>query len=115
MYLAIQNYCEELTKKFGTISQDRKKLLQQISRYVISKQKENKQINLVYICTHNSRRSHFGQIWSKVTSDYYGIMNVNTFSGGTEANRKKSFWKAYFQSNKLFVGMQIKSYSILGK
>src|SRR6185312_3637888 len=32
-----------------------------------------------------SRRSHFGQIWAKVASEYYQTKNVNTFSGGTEA------------------------------
>ncbi|MDG0974071.1 MAG: protein-tyrosine-phosphatase [Crocinitomicaceae bacterium] len=37
------------------------------------------------MCTHNSRRSHFGQIWAAVAADYYGIENVITYSGGTEA------------------------------
>lgn len=40
---------------------------------------------MVYVCTHNSRRSHFGQIWAHVAADYFGIENVHTFSGGTEA------------------------------
>ena len=39
----------------------------------------------MYICTHNSRRSHFGQIWAAVAASYYGISHVRTFSGGTEA------------------------------
>lgn len=82
---AIQTYCTGLTKEFDTISQERKKLLRRISDYVISKRRENKTVNMVYICTHNSRRSHFGQIWSKVASEYYGVKYVNTFSGGTEA------------------------------
>ncbi len=43
-----------------------------------------KVINLVYICTHNSRRSHFGQIWAQVAAHYYNIPNVYSFSGGTE-------------------------------
>ena len=40
---------------------------------------------MIYICTHNSRRSHFGQIWAHVAADFYNISKVNTFSGGTEA------------------------------
>jgi protein-tyrosine phosphatase/arsenate reductase len=39
----------------------------------------------MYVCTHNSRRSHFGQIWAAVAASYFGIENVQTFSGGTEA------------------------------
>ncbi|HRD39757.1 MAG TPA: protein-tyrosine-phosphatase, partial [Bacteroidia bacterium] len=45
----------------------------------------NKPIHLIYVCTHNSRRSHFGQVWAQVAADYYQIENVSTFSGGTEA------------------------------
>ena len=39
----------------------------------------------MYVCTHNSRRSHFGQIWGAVAAAYYSIENVITYSGGTEA------------------------------
>jgi protein-tyrosine-phosphatase len=40
---------------------------------------------LIYICTHNSRRSHFGQIWAATAAEYYGISNVESYSGGTES------------------------------
>ena len=43
-------------------------------------QKQNK---YTFICTHNSRRSQFTQVWAKIISDYYGF-NINSFSGGTE-------------------------------
>ena len=33
----------------------------------------------------NSRRSHLSQIWAQVAAEYFGISNVETFSGGTEA------------------------------
>lgn len=85
MYPAIRTYCNDLTSEFIAISRDRKALLEKISVYITEKQKGNKQVNLVYICTHNSRRSHFGQVWAKVGAEYYNIKNINTFSGGTEA------------------------------
>ncbi len=85
MYQAIKTYCTELTSEFSAISKERKVLLEKISAYITQKQKDNKPVNLVYICTHNSRRSHFGQVWAKVAADYYGVQNINTFSGGTEA------------------------------
>jgi arsenate reductase len=40
---------------------------------------------LNFICTHNSRRSHLGQIWGAVAATLYEIPKVTTFSGGTEA------------------------------
>lgn len=85
MYLSIKKYCDELISEFKLIPENRKQLLEKISEYILLKRKENKEINLVYICTHNSRRSHFGQIWANVAANFYGIKNVHTFSGGTEA------------------------------
>jgi protein-tyrosine phosphatase/arsenate reductase len=85
MYPKIKNYCAELVTKFDQIPPERKQILETISFYIREKRNENKQVKLVYICTHNSRRSHFGQVWAKVASDYYAVKNVNSFSGGTEA------------------------------
>lgn len=71
--------------EFDTIPIDRKALLDKITQYIRNKKEQNKPINLVYICTHNSRRSHFGQVWANVAANYYKINNVNSYSGGTEA------------------------------
>ena len=75
---------ELLVANFASIPADRKILLQKISSYIKGKLKEGKIPQLIYICTHNSRRSHFGQIWGKVAAEYYGLPSVKTFSGGTE-------------------------------
>ena len=40
---------------------------------------------LVFICTHNSRRSHLSQVWAQVGAAVHGLDGVHTFSGGTEA------------------------------
>ncbi len=85
MYSSISNFCDGLSGEFQNIPQQRKETLEKISAYIIKKQSIHDPANLVYICTHNSRRSHFGQVWAKVASEYYKIDNVNTFSGGTEA------------------------------
>lgn len=37
-----------------------------------------------FICTHNSRRSHFSEILFRTAALFYGLNNVQTFSGGTE-------------------------------
>lgn len=85
MIPAIKIYCDHLTQNFDSISSDRKILLDKITAYIKSKQKEHKDIKLVYICTHNSRRSHFGQVWAEVAACYYNIKNMHSYSGGTEA------------------------------
>ncbi|MDI1354764.1 MAG: protein-tyrosine-phosphatase [bacterium] len=85
MFLAIQQYAEDLCQHFDEISAGRKLTLDGLAEYISFKRKQNNLVNLVYICTHNSRRSHFGQIWAKVASVFYHIDGVNTFSGGTES------------------------------
>ena len=85
MFEILKNQCDQLVNQFDTIPKERKELLTKISDYVQSKKDENLPINLMYVCTHNSRRSHFGQIWAAVAASYFGVENVLTFSGGTEA------------------------------
>ena len=68
-----------------TITEERKEVLQPLIDY-IQKNVENKNPNnLNFICTHNSRRSHLSQVWAQTAAFYYGIGNVNCYSGGTEA------------------------------
>ena len=45
---------------------------------------DGQMVELLFVCTHNSRRSHFGQIWAAVAAHYFGINDVSTFSAGTE-------------------------------
>jgi arsenate reductase (thioredoxin) len=85
MYDSIRVLCDQLTTQFQEIPAERKLLLEKISQYVAKKSVAVQPVNLVYICTHNSRRSHFGQVWARVAANYYSIKNINAFSGGTEA------------------------------
>lgn len=81
----LEKLAKELEQEFDSISPQRKELLTKISRYIAEKLQKNEAVNLVYICTHNSRRSHFGQIAAALAANYYQLPNVKTFSGGTEA------------------------------
>ena len=85
MNTKIKNLCDQLSQQFESISSDRKVLLEKISSYIQQKKDAKSPIQLIYVCTHNSRRSHFGQIWAAVAAEYFGVNEVSTFSGGTEA------------------------------
>ena len=85
MNTKVKNACDELSRQFDAILPERKQLLAKISNYIQQKKEVNQAVQLVYVCTHNSRRSHFGQIWGAVAAEYYGVNNVRTFSGGTES------------------------------
>ena len=85
IYPAIQTFCDARVREFDAIPEERKKLLVEIASYIQAKIAQNQEVQLVYVCTHNSRRSHFGQVWASVAAAFWGLENVKTYSGGTEA------------------------------
>lgn len=81
----IKEYIENLKKRSEEISDKRKELLDSLANYITFKVKEKKEVKLIFICTHNSRRSTIAQIWAQTAAEYYGIPNIHCYSGGTEA------------------------------
>ncbi len=75
----IQTFSED------NISAERKEVLQPLSQYLKQKIDNEETIRLNFICTHNSRRSHFSQIWAQTMVHHFGIKNVFCYSGGTES------------------------------
>lgn len=77
--------CATLEKEFSLIPSERKRQLYRLSEYFTHKFQHQQTPKIIVICTHNSRRSHLGQIWLSVAAAYYGLPQIETFSGGTEA------------------------------
>ncbi len=67
------------------ITEDRKKVLQPLIDHIQNGVNNKELINLNFICTHNSRRSHLSQIWAQTLAHYINVPNVYCYSGGTEA------------------------------
>jgi len=85
MYPSISEYINGIQTEMNNIPAERKKELQKLALYIQTKKKSGEPANLVFICTHNSRRSHMSQLWAATAAEYYGIAdNIFTFSGGTE-------------------------------
>lgn len=84
-YKPLEQTIQSLIKDFASIPAERKSVLKQLTDFVAAKAKKKEVIDLVFICTHNSRRSHISQIWGQTAAAYYGIDNVVSYSGGTEA------------------------------
>lgn len=102
LFNSIENYISTIIKEFSQIPEERKAVLHSLTEYIRSKKTENKPVQLTFICTHNSRRSHLSQIWAQIAAHYYGIQDVKTYSGGTEATAfnpraVKAIVKAGFQ------------------
>jgi protein-tyrosine-phosphatase len=80
MFESVKKYCEDRIDEFDQIPKVRKKELEKVSQYL----KEHKNAHLIFVCTHNSRRSHFGQVWAIISAKYYGLVSAHYFSAGTE-------------------------------
>lgn len=81
MFPPLEHIIDEIS--FNQISDERKRELQKLIDYIKEKRLENAVVNLNFICTHNSRRSQFAQLWAKVAADYNQIP-LNSYSGGVE-------------------------------
>jgi len=69
----------------SSITEERKQILHSLIDYIQKKVESSDAINLNFICTHNSRRSHLSQIWAQTMASFYNINSVYCYSGGTEA------------------------------
>lgn len=65
------------------ISEERKQVLQELIDYIQSKINVNEEVNLNFICTHNSRRSQLSQIWAQTAADFFSVP-AQCYSGGVE-------------------------------
>lgn len=84
MYPKIRQYLREVATDFSAIPPERKKLLDKLAEKIREAHQLGNTAPLTFICTHNSRRSHFGQVWAAVAAHFLGVQNIETYSGGTE-------------------------------
>ncbi|MFD0932072.1 hypothetical protein ACFQ0R_05595 [Psychroflexus salinarum] len=85
MFPNIEKFCRKFEFERDSISAERKNILKNIASTIDAEIEKNGKAKLIYICTHNSRRSHFGQIWANVVAEFHGMSSViEAFSGGTE-------------------------------
>lgn len=78
----VSDFFENSPKNY-VIEESREKLLSKVAHKITEVYKTNGSVNLNYICTHNSRRSQFGQVWAYYAAQYFGL-DIFSFSGGTE-------------------------------
>jgi len=83
VFLEIEHYIKRLQPAF--ISQERKTGLRPLVDFIQAKVQSQEPINLNFICTHNSRRSHLSQVWAQTMAHYFNINLVQCYSAGTEA------------------------------
>lgn len=84
MFSEIKHYFSQFQNEIENIPLKRREVLKQIAFKIHAETLQNSEAKLIYICTHNSRRSHFGQIWASAAAEFFDINFLKAFSGGTE-------------------------------
>ena len=80
----LASYVKEVAGELELVPSSRKPVLEAIANDITERLNAKKPAYLTFICTHNSRRSHMSQIWAQTAAYYYGLADVQAFSGGTE-------------------------------
>lgn len=84
LFEVLQQQVEKLP--LAAVSDDRKQILLTLKEQMAEAIREQGTVNLNFICTHNSRRSHLSQVWAQVAAYHFGFGGqVYCYSGGTEA------------------------------
>ncbi len=85
VWAPLARYIGDREAEFKDIPLERATELEALAEFVKSAQ-DTGVAKLNFICTHNSRRSHFGQVWAQVAAHHFGLDSlVQTYSGGTES------------------------------
>ena len=80
----LKTYIQKVILDIDKIPDKRKKLLSDIVDYIKQCCLNENRANIIFICTHNSRRSQLAQCWSIASYQYYKLKNIKFFSGGLE-------------------------------
>lgn len=75
----------QMDRESSDVAPQRRQVLDPAASYIAERLAARQKVQLTFICTHNSRRSHLGQVWAQIAAEYYGLRGVSTYSGGTEA------------------------------
>ena len=74
----------ENSHRNAAFGEARKQLLQKIAQKITDVYiANNGSVSINFICTHNSRRSQLGQVWTFFAAHYFDL-NITSYSGGTE-------------------------------
>jgi len=72
----LDNYWTKVEANLSAVPADRQDELKSLANYIAKSIKADGTADVMFICTHNSRRSHFGQIWAAAAAHHLGIQGV---------------------------------------
>ncbi|GBF37146.1 hypothetical protein [Leptospira johnsonii] len=80
----IQTFLRKIENESSLISEERKETLLEFAREIRELKLNQNYFEIVFVCTHNSRRSQIAQMFAFVCAEYLGLSGIGSYSGGTE-------------------------------
>ena len=84
LFPRVEDFVKDRLAETTVIPEERQKELLKMSRYIVSCQSAGKTARLLFVCTHNSRRSQLAQVWAKIGATRFGLKGLESYSGGAE-------------------------------
>lgn len=81
----LQEYVEKRITEYNVIDGGRKEALTQLAGNLRKEISSPGLAKLMFICTHNSRRSHLAHLWAQLAAGLFQVNGIYCYSGGTEA------------------------------
>lgn len=85
MYPQLQRTIDSFLPQLERLPKERTRRLDALVDFIQQALQAARPARLNFICTHNSRRSHLAQLWAQTAAAHFGVDQIETFSGGTEA------------------------------
>jgi arsenate reductase len=82
LYPILFNYARNLYPEYRNIPMERRYVLDEVAEYLIGSRQLDGKASLLIIGSNNSTRSILAEVWAVTAAYYYGISNVNIYSGG---------------------------------
>ena len=79
----IREHAESLTTSFDMIGEAHRQAGKPLVEFIAERYKPGQPLDVIVICTGNSRRSILGATMGNIAADYYGMPEVRFHSGGT--------------------------------
>ena len=81
----LANYIHARLTEFDQISYHRRHTLEQLGKLITHQIPAQEHAKIVFVCTHNSRRSQLAQAWATTAAFHFAISKLAIISAGTQA------------------------------
>jgi arsenate reductase len=106
----LRNTCKQLSLENEIkISDEKKEILKEIANYIIESRKIRPSVRVMFVCTHNSRRSQIAQASIRAAAAFKGIGGIFSYSAGTEVTEVNPYTAEALKN----IGFEVRKYDAL--